>query len=285
MTSRLQLETGPLAGLVLEAFGDERALPVLCLHGVAGDRRVLIGSCEPAFAGLPLRRLYVDLPGHGESQGLETDPSADGLVDALVSLVEEVAGQGPVALLGYAYGGYLALGAAARLPGLRGLALVCPTVEPDFGRRTVPPRRVAARDAELRFSDEDPREQAAFEEVAVLQTQLQLERFRALVHPGNIAAQREFVDAVRARYVLSRPWAAPLAGFDGPVIIAAGRDDHWVGWQDAARLVPLLPRAELAVLPDCGHLLPLEAPGRFVALLGEWGLRLLASVGAHPGAG
>ncbi len=269
---RLSLETGGHR-IVAEAFGPADAPAVVCLHGLAGDRRVLVGSCEPALADRPLRRVYVDLPGHGDSTGNIEAASADALADALATFVAALPGGGPVALLGYAYGGYLAQGMVARLPAVSGVALVCPTVEPDFAKRTVPPRRVAAREDELVFSD-DEREKVAFEEVAVQQTRAVLEQFRALVHPGNIGVDPTFMAATRARYAFSTLYAGAVAALDAPSLIVCGRDDHWVGWEDAARLCRLLRRAELAVLPDCGHLLPLESPARFRALLQGWASRL-----------
>jgi len=75
---------------------------------------------------------------------------------------------------------------------------------------------------------------------------------------------------VRARYALSRPYLAGLGRCAAPVSIVCGRDDHWVGYEDAARLLRALPDAELEVVAGCGSLLPLEQPARLRAAVATW---------------
>jgi pimeloyl-ACP methyl ester carboxylesterase len=242
--------------------------PVVLLHGLTTDRRVMIDAFDELLAEAGLRRIYVDLPGHGGAPGDAATASADGIVCELGAAVRaelRPAGAGEIEaplIVGYSYGGYLAEGVLRELGGARGLLLVCPIVEPDFARRKQPPRRVDVRDPELAFSD-DPREREAFEEVAVQQTRVVLERFRRVVHPANIAADAAVVAALRARYALSRPLGDVLRRFTAPATIICGRDDHWAGWEDAATLVAQLPHPHFVVLPDCGHLLPLEQPAAF----------------------
>lgn len=252
-----------------EVRGPEGARPLLLVHGLTTDRRILIEACEPALAEQPLRRVYVDLPGHGTSRGAVDAGSADHLVAALVGLLGEVGEPGvPPLLFGYAYGGYLCQGVARDVHS-GGLFLACPVVEPDFGRRRLPPKRVVAKDDDLPFSS-DERERPAFVEVAVRQTRPALEVFQRVVHPANIAANLEFVEAVRARYTMARPYVQALQQYTAPVTIVCGHDDHWVGFEDAVLLARVMPDVALHVLAGCGQLLPLEAGAAFRALLTEW---------------
>jgi len=244
---------------------------IVFLHGLTVDRRILVECCEPVLSA-GYRRVYVDLPGHGASVGNRERASADHLVSALAQLVREVAGESPY-IFGYSYGGYLAQGLLRELPGAGGLFLVCPVVEPDFARRTVPPRRIAVEEAELPFSG-DERERDAFDEIAVRRTRDVLAAFQRVVHPANIGADLEFVAATRARYLMSRPFMHALYDFAGPAAVVCGRDDHWNGFEDASRLVRALRRADFTVVADCGHLLPLEAPDRFQHAFGAWLNRL-----------
>jgi pimeloyl-ACP methyl ester carboxylesterase len=108
----------------------------------------------------------------------------------------------------------------------------------------------------------------------VQMTRAVLERFQRAVHPANIVTDQAVAAAVRARYVLSRPFLDTFARCTAPVAIVAGRDDHWAGWQDASDLVARFPRAGLTVVPDCGHLLPLEDGAAFARALGDWLARL-----------
>ena len=251
----------------VEVHGEGR--PLVVIHGLTGDRRLLVETCEPVLAQRgDLRRIYVDLPGHGGSPAHLDGASADGLLDTLVAVVASLAPEGQPLLLGYAYGAYLVQGLLAVVEA-RAAMLVCPVIEPDFAKRTCPPRRIARRDPALRYGD-DPHERETFDEVAVVQTQALLEAYRRAIYPASRVADRRFVDEVRARYVLSRPYMAALHQFAGPLDVVCGRDDHWVGCTDALRLVAAAPRGSFHVLADCGHLLPLEQPERFAALLADW---------------
>ncbi|MSP63503.1 MAG: alpha/beta hydrolase [Myxococcales bacterium] len=253
---------------------------VVLLHGLTTDRRILVEACEPVLSAEPgWRRIYLDLPGHGASRGNKDRAFADALVDALDALIQEVQGsdEKPPLVLGYAYGAYLAQG-LARARDLGGLCLICPVVEADFGKRQTPPRRVVTREEGLPFSD-DERERAAFDEVAVQQTRASLTLFQRVVHPANIAVDPIVVAAVRDFYALARPYMQALQAFERPVAIACGRHDHWVGFEDALRIARACPGSSYAVVPDCGHLLPLEAPGPFRAVLADWLLRVRSAAG------
>lgn len=266
----MKFESGELR-LDYETHGE--GLPIVFLHGLAIDRRLLREVCEPAFAGegadTRYKRIYVDLPGHGDSPAAPLYASADGLAEALRLFVHELVGDKELAIVGYSYGGYLAPLLAQHFSSVRGLFLACPVAEPDFGKRRVAHRRVALREPGLRFS-EDPREQAAFDEIAVLQTQTVLSAFQRLVHPANVAASQTFLSQVRDRYVTQRPLVSLLQSFAAPTTIVAGHDDHWVGYEDMLPWCRAIQRAALHVLHDAGHLLPLEQPQRLRALLSDW---------------
>jgi len=121
----------------------------------------------------------------------------------------------------------------------------------------------------------DPREREAFAEVAVQMTRPVLAKFQRAVHPANVAADASVVQAVRARYAMSRPLGDALARLDVPATVVCGRDDHWAGWQDAVPLVAQLKHPHFVVLPDCGHLLPFEQPAAFAQAVRDFLARVL----------
>lgn len=269
------MEAGGSSGLAIEERGPAGARTVVLLHGLAGDRALLAATLDETLAEAGLRRLYLDLPGHGASPGSPELASADALVALLGEVVAERGGHAPL-VVGHAYGGYLALGLLRDLP-LGGALLVGPVVEPDLGRRSCPPRRVRERATDLVFADEE--ERLTFEEAAVVQSPAVLAAYRALAMPASRSADRAFIEALRRRYAMSRPLLAGAPGADErlevPLSLVCGRDDHWVGFEDAARLLRALPGASLHVLAGLGPLLPLEAPARLRALAIAWLARAL----------
>jgi pimeloyl-ACP methyl ester carboxylesterase len=247
--------------------------PILLVHGLTTDRRIMAAACDETIdrAGR-FRRIYLDLPGHGASRGNPELASADHLTELLALFLGHVAPNDEVPVVAYAYGAYLALA----LPALRaigGLFLFCPVVEADFGKRTVAARRVASEEPDLPFSD-DPRERDAFLEVAVHQSRSVLAEFQQLVHPANVAVDANVVAAIRARYAHARPYAHAWREFAQPVAIVCGRDDHWVGFSDALAPARAFPHSSYAVVADCGQLLPLEKPLALRVQLADWLTRL-----------
>ncbi|WP_092622836.1 alpha/beta fold hydrolase [Jiangella sp. DSM 45060] len=124
--------------LAYEAHGDGRPLVVLPWFGL--DRSSVAAAFEPVFAGRPgWRRVDVDLAGTGGSPGGE--PASDAVRAAVISLLSSgELGNGPVALAGYSYGGYIAAGVARRVPErVAGLLLVCSGVHIAPAERTLLP--------------------------------------------------------------------------------------------------------------------------------------------------
>jgi pimeloyl-ACP methyl ester carboxylesterase len=73
---------------------------------------------------------------------------------------------------------------------------------------------------------------------------------------------------------LWRQWlqldAEALHGVAAPVQLLAGEADLLTPPDGARRLAALLPRAQLSVLPGCGHQIPLERPSLVLeAILGR----------------
>lgn len=257
-------------GLDYEIIGEGRSL--VFLHGLALDRALLRDRFEPIFAERPAertgwRRIYVDLPGHGASTIAAVTASADGLIAALRLFLTEVAGE-RACLAGHAYGGYLAQGLVASEATVGGLFLVCPVVEPDLAARRVPPQRFSARDETLVFNDDDERD--IFDGEVSYQTAAVLDDFRKLVAPAHASTDRTFLAAVRGHYVSSLPLRTAARAFAEPTALICGRNDHWVGFLDAAELAAAYPQASLAVIPDCGQLLPLERPAALRAAFSDW---------------
>jgi pimeloyl-ACP methyl ester carboxylesterase len=60
---------------------------------------------------------------------------------------------------------------------------------------------------------------------------------------------------------------AQLQQVSCPVLIVGGRDDKLVATATLEQMAALIPNAELVLLPDCGHMLPLEQPEKLANAL------------------
>ena len=73
------------------------------------------------------------------------------------------------------------------------------------------------------------------------------------------------------RVIMSRPDSrASLAAISCPTLVLCGRQDAPTPVSVHEEMAAAIPDATLVVLPDCGHLSPLERPGEVSAQLGIW---------------
>lgn len=93
---------------------DEKELPVVFLHGLAGNANEFIATAE----ALPdYRVILVDLRAHGDSTRHPRDLSRSAYITDVVRVIETAVG-GPVALVGQSMGGHTAMLVAASRPDL-----------------------------------------------------------------------------------------------------------------------------------------------------------------------
>lgn len=113
-----------------ETVGEGR--PVILLHGFA-ETHHLWDRLVPAL-GEEFRLILPDIPGSGQSELLNGNPSMEDYAKVLYEIAtrEAITGTRAITILGHSMGGYIALALAALYPGLlNGLGLVHSTVYPD----------------------------------------------------------------------------------------------------------------------------------------------------------
>ena len=228
--------------------------PAVCLPWFGTSRVMTREALDPAFAATAARRIFPDLPGHGESPALP-QATSEAVLTALVAFVEQQV-QEPVLLVGCSYGGYLASALARRRPDLvRGLLLVCPGVRRE---RDLPAATQPAADAD--WLDAAPAGLHEHLERALgNRTRPVVARVVAALEAGG-PGDEEYQDSLQGGdgYFFDDDDATDA--FTGPVAVVTGRQDRIVGFADQFRRMSTYPRGTYVAADSAGHYLPYERP-------------------------
>ena len=244
--------------------------PLVLLHGFPLDARIWAGVAH--LTGRRVTTIRPNLRGFGSLTNMDAF-TIDALAEDVWALLKSLALL-PCVLGGLSMGGYVALAFADRFAGdLRGLALVDTKAEADdeAGRRR--------RD----------------ETVALLRrggvTAVAEAMHPRMLAPATYAARPETADALMR---IMRDTPAPtveqatiamrdrpnrtavLARIDVPSLVLVGESDAITPPDQARRMAERLPSSRLVVVPDAGHLAPLEQPEAVAEAL----LDLMERVGA-----
>ena len=243
--------------------------PIVMLHGWTLDHQVMFHVLEPIFKERDgWKRIYIDLPGMGQSESQPSIQNSDDILEAVLHLLDEIIPDQPFILCGYSYGGYIARGIVhLRKKQVRGLLLMAPMTIPEFEKRDVPQQTIIKRDHNL-ISSLSPEDADAFCSMGVVQGQTEWERFQNEILIPSKQTNYEFLNAIRQNgYGFSFDISSK---FEYPTLIITGRQDNVVGYHDAWSLIEHYPRATFAVLDMAGHNLQIEQPNIFNNLVHNW---------------
>jgi len=247
--------------------------PLVLLHGFALHGGVF-APILPTLARTH-RVHVVDLPGHGHSRDVPA-PSLDAVVDRVAgavadALLRDGATGGAPAVLGWSFGGQVAMAWAMRDPGaVERLALVCTT--PSFvvrpGWSTAMPEDTLAR-----FGDE-----------LRVAWRLTLQRFLTLQVQGSDEGRRTLAQLRERLFERGQPSVADLGatlsillGTDlracvgsivAPALVVTGPRDTLAPGEAGAWLARTLPAARLVTIDGAAHAPFLSHPARFVDAVG-----------------
>ncbi|MDQ0418299.1 pimeloyl-ACP methyl ester carboxylesterase [Croceifilum oryzae] len=246
--------------------------PVLIIHGLTLDHRSMTGFMEPVFSARDeeWKRIYIDLPGMGESKGYEELNGSDEMLDMVLQFIDQMIPEESLLVVGQSYGGYIARGIISKKrEQVGGAALICPMIVPDKNERDLPLHQVIYQDENL-LSQLNREERKDFQSLAIVQDEAYWNRYRNEILPGRSRADSRFIDKLLSQYAFSFDVDQRVPSFEKPVLLVTGRQDSMVGYQDAWRLLENFPRCTFTVLDRAGHNLQLEQPSLLHRLCDEW---------------
>ena len=250
-------------GIQMAYTDDGAGVPLLLIHGfplcgAAWSRQVA------AFKN-QFRVLVPDLRGFGASPATEGPVAMSRYAEDLQALIQHLALE-PVLLAGHSMGGYVALAFAKAYPqALRGLVLVGSKAAADTpeaaAARLALAERVRVEGASVAVAAMAPKMLAAGNGDAAMAAAVRA--FMAPSQPqGVISALLGMAD---------RPAATPwLDQIRVPTLVIAGVDDALIPPAEAESLAAAIPGAQLALIPEAGHLVAFEQPEAFNEALRGW---------------
>ena len=252
-----------------ETFGEGK--PIIVLHGWPLDHRVMVSAMEPIFKNRDgWKRIYPDLPGMGETPGMDWITNQDQILDILLDFVEEIVPGQRFAVAGYSYGGYLGRGMVyQRSTMMDGLCLIAPVILADDTQKTVPSHKALVKDPVI-ISELERNLAEAFQGFAVVQSREALDAMIALGLPARKIADYEFLSKLKDNYEFSFDVDALPEPFHGPTLMLMGRQDSSCGYHDAWSILGNYSRGTFVVLDRAGHGLMFEQRNIFNALVNEW---------------
>ena len=271
---RIDPETGGLQSsrmatqIYYEVVGEGQ--PMLVLHGGYLDHRHMVDALEPIFEHRQgWKRVYIDIPGHGQSQvdvGIDTQEQ---VLDIILDFMEGFAPGERFAIVGESRGGYLARGIVYKKPEMvSGAMFIVPGRHVVASQESVPPHVTLVKADDL-IPTLESNEISRFERLVVQNLEI-LEKIRRTKLPAAELADVDHLKTIDDNYEFSFDVDSPEIPFENPVLFLLGRQDASVGYRDAWKAIENFPRATFAILDKAGHSLSWEQSQLFSALANEW---------------
>jgi pimeloyl-ACP methyl ester carboxylesterase len=263
------------ANIYYEEIGS--GTPILMIHGFSPDHCLMKGCMEPIFQERDgYRRIYIDLPGMGQTKDYESIKNSDEMLEAVIQFIDTTLPDQSFLIAGESYGGYITRGVIAKMPErVMGAAFICPMIIPDKNKRTLPEHANIQVDHEfLTTLTEEERED--FKGIHVMLDEYTWKRYNQEVVAGMKIADPAFLEKISGAYGFT--FRIDEEVFPKPSVFLVGRQDHITGYQDAYDILDKYPRATFSILDTAGHNLQIEQDQLLNVHIIDWLERFLIGI-------
>jgi len=198
----------------------------------------------------------------------------NGGIDSLGALAESIIAHAPerFALAGHSMGGRIALEVVRRVPErLIGVALL------DTGYEPLAAGEAGEREAAGRYSLLATARRDGMRAMARAWVQGMVHPRRRgdeqLIEPILDMFERHTPDlfAMQIKALLNRPNATSVvSGLHCPTLVLCGREDAWAPSSRHEAMAGMIRKATLEIIPECGHMAPMERPELVTTALRKW---------------
>ncbi|MES5266655.1 alpha/beta fold hydrolase [Priestia megaterium] len=250
-----------------ESFGE--GTPVLFLHGYRLDKDSLQLFFEskmnsPIFD--TFKRIYIDLPGMGDSTVSRAITNSSHVLECLNKFVQHFIGNKKFLVVGQSYGGYLAQGLLKiRSEQIEGVFLMCPVVKANFTERTLPTQSNHI----ISGFEQLPKGQH-FEDFLNNNIKINPEnwyRFNNEIIKGLQKGNHSFLNDLGDKgYKFNFEQELFELVFEQPTYVVAGKQDKVVGFSDMLFFLHQYTNCHLHVLNNAGHNIQIDQSSMVIQL-------------------
>jgi len=238
--------------------GNEDGIPVIFIHGFPFDS----STWENQVVALPsnFRPVVYDVRGHGQSEVGDIPYSLEFLVDDLFALIENLELQQPI-LCGLSMGGYIALRAYEKWPGLFKALILCDTRAEGDSNTAKINRAHAIKtiwNGDIKKYAEDSVKNLFWSE-NILSKIPEIVQIKSIIEKTSPDALCAALMALAARTDSTEI----LTGINIPTLIIVGEHDKITPPIAAEFLHENINGSELVIIKKAGHLSNLENPEEF----------------------
>ncbi|MCF6137757.1 alpha/beta fold hydrolase [Pseudalkalibacillus berkeleyi] len=245
--------------------------PLLILHSLGTDHRAMKAWIEPIFKNINgYRRIYIDIPAHGNSLVDEKLSSTDDILLNILDFIDKVFPNENFSLIGFSYGGYLAQGILHfRQKQVKSICMLATALH--LNERTLPNKVILEKDEDI-FSTLESDIKSAFETLFVYQTKENLDCFLKEIQPGRLLANREFLTSnwKEKGYFFTEEPFLDVSEFQQPALVILGKQDNICGYEDYDFLLNKFPNSTFVILDKAGHMLTIEKRNIVQQLIKDW---------------
>ncbi|WP_429971530.1 alpha/beta fold hydrolase [Fructilactobacillus sp. Tb1] len=231
--------------------------PIIFLHGLSLDSHSTMNFFEP-FSNSNYQRIYIDLPGMGQSSPVSS-ASSDEILKELLKFIHDLIGNKKFIVYGHSFGGYLALAITASLKSqVLGCFASSPVVIANHNHRNVAHHinkiieEITPNDNQQFFT--------SFLSMDVMVDSNRWKTYQKSIIPGLLNANFDFINHLQKNYSLNNEDNLKNETGDVHILIIAGKYDQIVGYQDQINFAKNNQNAECIVINDAGHNLSIDQP-------------------------
>ncbi|MCP5152700.1 MAG: alpha/beta fold hydrolase [Ectothiorhodospiraceae bacterium] len=237
------------------------------MHGIGGNRTNWHEALH-ATAAAGFRAVSWDARGYGLSDDYEGPLDFGDFARDLVRLLDHL-GAGTAHLVGLSMGGRILMDFYPRAPERVRSLVLCDTF-PGFDESMTPEKRaefIRLRKQPL-VEGKEPRDIAPVVARTLLGPKASQAHFERLVASMTALHKDSYIKTIEATTMYDRRAVLPQIAV--PVLLVFGAEDTLTPPAIGARMQAEIPDARLEVIADAGHLVNIEAPERFNAVLLEF---------------